>query len=75
MVRPWRPLAPCDAITFAADIERLARFYKAQGFYRAEIDRDLQVALDSQTVKSALAIREGEPITVAQITLTFVDHG
>src|SRR5262245_55618077 len=40
---PWRGRPVFDPVTFTADLERLVRFYRAQGFYQAELSYNLEV--------------------------------
>src|SRR5215475_14627292 len=40
---PWRSRPHFDPVAFKTDIERLARFYRAQGYYEAQVSYDLDV--------------------------------
>src|SRR5262245_2917859 len=40
---PWRSRPRFDPVAFKTDIERLQRFYRAQGYYEAQVSYALQV--------------------------------
>jgi len=71
---PWRALPPFDPDTFAADIERLVRFYQARGYYEAKVSYDLEVDKTEAHVIANVAISESEPVTVAQISFEISDR-
>jgi outer membrane protein assembly complex protein YaeT len=69
--RPWlqfwgeRPVF--DPVTFRADLERLHRYYEANGYYEAAITYDLKVDSERALVAAQIHIREGEPIIISAI--------
>ena len=71
---PWRSRPQFDPIAFQTDIERLQRFYRAQGYYEAKVSYDLEVKEDSQLVTAHIAIEEGEPVIVSRIVLGVTDE-
>src|SRR4051812_43072463 len=38
----WRSLPEFDLVTFAKDVQRLQRFYQAQGYYEAQVTYDVE---------------------------------
>lgn len=70
----WRPLPSFDPVTFAADLQRLRRFYQAQGYYEAEISADLETNESENTVAAHIKISEGKPVIVAQMQLEVTDY-
>jgi outer membrane protein insertion porin family/translocation and assembly module TamA len=70
---PWRPHPPFDPIAFKTDLERLARFYRAQGYYEAQVSYDLQVENDN-LVTVRIAIVEGELVSVSKLELEVTDE-
>jgi outer membrane protein insertion porin family len=71
---PWRSLPPFDPATFAADMERLVRFYQAKGYYDAKISYDLEVDETEDHVIANVTINEGEPVKVAEISFAVSDR-
>jgi len=71
---PWRSLPRFDPVTFATDIERLQRFYQAQGYYQAHINYDLEVNTTDSEIRARITIEEGQPVHVSQLTLTVTDQ-
>jgi outer membrane protein assembly complex protein YaeT len=69
--RPWyrfwedRPLF--DPVTFTTDLERLRRFYEAEGYYSAEIAYDLDVDRERDWLTVVITVREGGAIVIAEI--------
>ncbi|HEV8341542.1 MAG TPA: outer membrane protein assembly factor BamA [Candidatus Binatia bacterium] len=70
----WRPLPLFDPVTFAADLQRLRRFYQAQGHYEAEISADLETNESENTVTAHIKISEGKPVIVAEMQLEVTDY-
>jgi outer membrane protein assembly complex protein YaeT len=70
-VRPvylvWKERPAFDPDVLRADLERLRRFYQANGYYSATVDYDLAVSGDLVVVK--LIIHEGTPVKVQKIVL------
>src|SRR5215813_10316376 len=53
---PWRPHPPFDPVTFTTDIERLVRFYRAQGYYHAQVTYDLERQKDDHLIIAHIMI-------------------
>lgn len=70
----WRSRPQFDPVAFQTDIERIQRFYLAQGYYEAQVTYDLEVKEDSQLVTAHILIEEGEPVLISQITLQVTDE-
>jgi outer membrane protein assembly complex protein YaeT len=64
---PWKERPGFDPSTFAADLERLQRFYEARGYYETGVTYDLQVDDKAALVTALVQIQEGRPITVAAV--------
>jgi len=71
---PWRSRRQFDLGTFATDLERLKRFYKAHGYYDAQISYDLEIDHTAHHVSPQVTIHEGEPVHVAQLKLDITDQ-
>ena len=69
--RPWyrfweeRPLF--DPVTFRTDLERLRRYYEANGYYEAAIAYDLEVNEESGRIAVRIKVSEGRPVVVSAI--------
>ncbi len=76
--RPWylprqgRPVF--DPITFATDLERLQRFYEAQGYYQCQVTYDLRVDTERTLVLVHLQVEENHPVRVAQVRVEVRDY-
>jgi outer membrane protein assembly complex protein YaeT len=70
---PWRQRPSFDPVTFTTDIERLASFYRAQGYYHATVSYDLTVDETEHLVNADITITEGEPVLVSTIDLAVTD--
>ena len=68
----WRSLPEFDSVTFTKDVQRLQRFYKAQGYYEAQITYELET--DDHTVIPHITISEGSPVSVTQLTVDLTDQ-
>lgn len=71
---PWRSLPRFDPVTFATDLERLARWYRAQGYYHTQIAYELEANEATHLITARISIHEGEPIQVEQVTLAVSDQ-
>jgi outer membrane protein insertion porin family/translocation and assembly module TamA len=71
---PWRARPQFDSVAFRTDIERLQRFYRAQGYYAAQVTYELEVEKDSQLVTARISIEEGEPVIVSRVVLDVIDE-
>src|SRR5713226_4203188 len=69
----WRSPPRFDPVTFKTDIERLARFYRAQGYYDAQVSHSLEVQGTDRLVTAHIDLKEGEPVQVTQVTLKVND--
>ncbi|MGH7836120.1 MAG: BamA/OMP85 family outer membrane protein, partial [Candidatus Binatia bacterium] len=69
----WRSRPVFDPAAFSADLERLARFYQAHGYYEAKVSHDLEVDPEEGLVAAKIMIHEGEPVRVGRISLEVVD--
>jgi outer membrane protein assembly complex protein YaeT len=69
--RPWyrfwgdRPMF--DPVTFRADLERLQRYYEANGYYEAAITYDLEVDSERSLVAVQIEVHEGGPVVISAI--------
>ena len=70
---PWRARPQFDPVAFKADIEKLRRFYRAQGYYDAQVSYALKVEKD-ELIDVRISIAEGEPVRVAEVTLKVTDE-
>ena len=69
----WRPHPRFDPVTFKTDLERLTRFYRARGYYDAQVSYSLEVQETDRLVTVHIDIKEGEPVQVTQVTLEVSD--
>lgn len=70
----WRSFPPFDPASFAADIQRLIRFYQARGYYETTISADLEADESENTVNAHIRINEGKPVIVENIRFEVSDH-
>ncbi|MGH7795743.1 MAG: outer membrane protein assembly factor BamA [Candidatus Binatia bacterium] len=69
--RPWyrfweeRPVF--DAVTFRTDLERLRRFYEANGYYEAAVTYDLDVEKERGLIAVEIKMREGKAVLISAI--------
>jgi outer membrane protein assembly complex protein YaeT len=69
--RPWyrfweeRPLF--DPVTFATDLDRLRRFYEAEGYYLSRITHDLAVDEARGLVSPQIYVEENRPVVISQV--------
>lgn len=63
--RFWEERPALDPVTFTTDLERLRRFYEAEGYYSAVITYDLDAERELITVR--IEVREGEPVVISEI--------
>lgn len=71
---PWRARPHFDPVAFKTDVERLQRFYRAQGYYDARVTYELEVEQDSPLVTARISIDEGEPVIVSRVVLDVIDE-
>jgi outer membrane protein insertion porin family len=71
---PWQPLPRFDPVAFAADIERIKHFYRTRGYYAVQVEHALEVDTATHRVSATVRVHEGEPVKVAQLTVTVTDH-
>jgi outer membrane protein insertion porin family len=69
--RPWyffwgeRP--PFDVVTFTTDLERLRRFYEAEGYYSATLSYDLDVDREQERIAVRIKVQEGAAVVIADV--------
>lgn len=69
--RPWyrfweeRPLF--DPVTFTTDLERLRRFYEAEGYYSGVISYDLDADRERELITVRFKVREGKAVVISEI--------
>ncbi|MGH8488470.1 MAG: POTRA domain-containing protein [Gammaproteobacteria bacterium] len=66
---PWRAYPRFDPVTFKTDLERVARYYEAQGYYGAGLTHDLVLDRSSGLVAIHIALAEGRPVTIDEIAI------
>jgi len=71
---PWRSRPPFDPASFATDLERLQRFYQAQGYYEVQISYDLEINDATHSVSPQVMIHEGQPVQVTELGLAIADQ-
>jgi outer membrane protein insertion porin family/translocation and assembly module TamA len=71
---PWRSRPHFDPVAFKTDIERLARFYRAQGYYEAQVSYDLEMQEAEHFVSVRITITEGKPVVVSQVEVEITDE-
>ena len=71
--RPWyqfwgeRPLF--DPVTFATDLDRLRRFYQAEGYYKSRITHDIDPDETRGLVNLQVYIEENSPVVISQVLI------
>ena len=65
--RFWDERPVFDPVTFRTDLERLRRFYEANGYYEAAIAYDLDVDQERGLVTVEIEVREGKPVVISEI--------
>ncbi|MGH7855172.1 MAG: BamA/OMP85 family outer membrane protein, partial [Candidatus Binatia bacterium] len=65
--RFWEDRPPFDPVTFTTDLERLRRFYEAEGYYSAVITYDLDADREREWITARITVREGEPVMISEI--------
>ena len=65
--RFWEERPAFDPVTFTADLERLRRFYEAEGYYAAVITYDLDTDREPELVRVQIKVHEGEPVMISEI--------
>ena len=65
--RFWEERPPLEPVTFTTDLERLRRFYEAEGYYGALITYDLDTDREREWITVRIKVREGEPIVISEI--------
>jgi outer membrane protein insertion porin family/translocation and assembly module TamA len=71
---PWRERPRFDPEVFAADLQRIERFYQSRGYYEAKITHDLVVDNERNLVTAKIEIEENAPVLVKQISIAIVDR-
>ena len=70
--RVWEERPAFDPITFGSDLERLPRFYEAQGYYGTTVTYDLTVDESEGLVAVQIEVREGMPVSISEIDVEVV---
>jgi outer membrane protein assembly complex protein YaeT len=70
--RVWEARPAFDPVTFGSDLERLPRFYEAQGYYGTAITYDLTVDESEGLVAVQIEVREGMPVSISEIDVEVV---
>src|SRR5918993_1148030 len=71
--RPWyqfwkeRPLF--DPFTFATDLDRLGRFYQAEGYYKSRITHAIDADETRGLVNLQVYIEENSPVVISQVLI------
>jgi outer membrane protein assembly complex protein YaeT len=65
--RLWEDRPVFDPVTFRTDLERLRRFYEANGYYEAAIAYDLIVDEAGGVVAVQIKVSEGKPVLISEI--------
>ncbi|HKY07703.1 MAG TPA: POTRA domain-containing protein, partial [Candidatus Binatia bacterium] len=65
--RFWEDRPPFDPVTFTTDLERLRRFYEAEGYYGAAVTYDLDPDQERELLTIRIKMREGAPVIIAEI--------
>lgn len=71
---PWRERPRFDPETFAADLQRVERFYQSKGYYEARVSHDLEVDEERQLVTPTIIVEENAPVTLKQLSIQVTDH-
>lgn len=62
-----------DRLVLERDLERIRRFYRARGFYDAEVLAGRVVRTEGNHVRVEIEVREGEPVLLGEVALDFPD--
>lgn len=66
----WRGVAydyeVLDEALLERDLQRVERFYRAQGYYEAKVVAARVEHLDARTVRVVIAVSEGEPVVIPE---------
>ena len=65
--RFWQERPAFDPVTFTTDLERLRRFYEAEGYYSAVITYDLDADREHEWITARIKVSEGEPVMISEI--------
>jgi outer membrane protein assembly factor BamA len=71
---PWTPWPLYEQRSLERDLERIERWYRARGFYQAEVTQ-IQIDRDGsdREVDITIDLKEGKPVVVAKITLVGIE--
>jgi outer membrane protein insertion porin family/translocation and assembly module TamA len=70
----WHDRPRFDPEAFAADLQKIERFYQSAGFYEVKVAHDLQVDYERELVSVKVIIDENRPVIVKQISIEIVDR-
>ena len=62
-----------DADVLEKDLERIRRYYRAQGYYEAEIRAARVVRVGSEKVRVEVDVNPGEPVLVSKVELVGIE--
>lgn len=62
-----------DRLVLDRDLERVRRWYRARGFYDAEVRAGRVVETEEGHVRIEIVVVEGEPVSIEKVTLSFPD--
>ncbi len=62
-----------DRLVLDRDLERIRRWYRARGFYDAEVSAGRVVKTEEGHVRVEIVVNEGEPVLIEQAELSFPD--
>jgi len=71
---PWRERPRFDPEVFAADLQRVERFYQSRGYYEVKVAHDLTVDNERNLVTAKILIEESAPVTVKRISIEVADR-
>ena len=71
---PWADWPLFDETVWNRDVARVARWYRARGYYAAHVTKISQTPHpDDRTVDLSLSVEEGQPVRVQRIVLAGID--
>lgn len=70
---PWTARSPYDPAVLERDLERVTRFYRARGFYQAQVNDAEVEKPDERSVAITIKVQEGEPVLVRDVQVTGTD--
>ena len=72
---PWTDWPVYEQASLERDLERIERWYRARGFYQAEVTKYQAIRDESdREVEIKIAVTEGEPVIVKDINLVGIER-